>query len=523
MNNNITIHSNRFYQNELDLSFWSLLSDDVFDFNKLVFHTYNVLFDIKFNEFVIPNNESIFCYLSNKFNINSYYVNSIVNKAKGILDSQIELTKLYKSNYSESIDSINKKIDKYKKKLIDLDNCLNSLHLIQNNLKLKDPDKKLKLKTWKGSCISYDFTKNKDQIWFKDKYIGLYFFEYQYILPQRRKFKAILSNLKYALNNYQNKLDNLSKPKRICFGSKYFFKHYSKLPNFKELLYDKKYNDLGVSGRLDAKFGNFVFRYDNNSLLTFNTMKGDEISISVVFPYLENELHELIENYEKPVCFGYKFKKDRLNRKYIVFYASFDRAITKHFNSDISTGIVAMDINFGHIDITNIDEFGNLLDSKTIYFDITDNTIQNEINLRRAINKMGEFVISNNKILAIEDLNLNKLKEKCKYKDKRYNKMLHYFPYSRVNEYINSEACKREFEVIKVNPAYTSIIGKYKYAGKKKLNTHISASYVIGRRALKFKETIPKKYRALLPIDTLKKDSSYQWKELNKILKKLEK
>lgn len=523
MKNNITIHSYRFYQNELDLSLWSLLSDDVFDFTKIKYHAYNVLFDIKFNKLILPDNKSIFCYIRDKFNIDCYYANSIVNLAQGMLDSQLELIKLQKDDYQEKINSILDKIESYDSKINSLNNCLISLRKIQNNLKLKEPSKNLKLKTWKGSFISYDFNKNKDHIWLKDKYVGLYFFEYQYVYANLRKFKNIKSKLIYKLNNYQNKLNNLDKPKRICFGSKDFFKKFKKLSNFESLLYDRKYKQLDVSGRKDAKFGNFIFKYDNNSLLTFTSMKGIEIKISVVFPYLENELHELIENYKKPVAFGYKFKKDRLGRKYIVFYASFDRAITKRINTDISTGIVSMDFNVGHIDLSNIDSFGNLIDTKTIYYEITNNKNQNIINLRKAVKEVGEYVLKNKKILAMEDLDLKKLKEKSMYKNKSYNKMLHYFPYARINELLNSEACKREFDIINVNPAYTSLIGQFKYAESKKLNNHIAASYVIGRRALNIKDKVPKKYRALLNEKMKNKHSFKQWRSISNKLKKLEK
>ena len=100
--------------------------------------------------------------------------------------------------------------------------------------------------------------------------------------------------------------------------------------------------------------------------------------------------------------------------------------------------------------------------------------------------------------------------------------MLHYFPYARVDEFINSEACKREFEIVKVNPANTSLIGLYKYAETKKLNNHIAASYVIGRRALNIKDKVPKQYRALLNEKSINKHSFKQWKSISNKLKKIE-
>jgi hypothetical protein len=45
-------------------------------------------------------------------------------------------------------------------------------------------------------------------------------------------------------------------------------------------------------------------------------------------------------------------------------------------------------------------------------------------------------------------------------------------------------------EVVEVNPAYTSVIGMLKYAPQLNIDKDIAGAYVIGRRALGFKEDI---------------------------------
>jgi IS605 OrfB family transposase len=58
---------------------------------------------------------------------------------------------------------------------------------------------------------------------------------------------------------------------------------------------------------------------------------------------------------------------------------------------------------------------------------------------------------------------------------------------------------KREgVQVIKVSPAYTSIIGKLKYSPMLGIDKDIAGAYVIARRGLGFKESLPKNYRKLL-------------------------
>jgi hypothetical protein len=58
-------------------------------------------------------------------------------------------------------------------------------------------------------------------------------------------------------------------------------------------------------------------------------------------------------------------------------------------------------------------------------------------------------------------------------------------------------------ELVEVNPAYTSIIGMLKYAPQLNIDKDTAGAYVIGRRALGFKEDIPENYEKLL------KDKAY--------------
>jgi hypothetical protein len=52
--------------------------------------------------------------------------------------------------------------------------------------------------------------------------------------------------------------------------------------------------------------------------------------------------------------------------------------------------------------------------------------------------------------------------------------------------------------LIKVNPAYTSIIGKLKYSPMLGIDKDVASGYVIVKRGLWFEEKLPKNYRELL-------------------------
>jgi hypothetical protein len=58
-------------------------------------------------------------------------------------------------------------------------------------------------------------------------------------------------------------------------------------------------------------------------------------------------------------------------------------------------------------------------------------------------------------------------------------------------------------EVMEVHPAYTSVIGMLKYAPQLSIDKDVAGAYVIGRRALGFKEDMPENYERLL------KDKAY--------------
>jgi len=58
-------------------------------------------------------------------------------------------------------------------------------------------------------------------------------------------------------------------------------------------------------------------------------------------------------------------------------------------------------------------------------------------------------------------------------------------------------------EIVEINPAYTSIIGMLKYAPQLSIDKDIAGAYVIGRRALGFKDYTPENYERLL------KDKAY--------------
>ncbi|WP_070104536.1 IS200/IS605 family accessory protein TnpB-related protein [Saccharococcus caldoxylosilyticus] len=71
--------------------------------------------------------------------------------------------------------------------------------------------------------------------------------------------------------------------------------------------------------------------------------------------------------------------------------------------------------------------------------------------------------------------------------DKRFHRLTHHFKKKKLTETILRRGLRLGFHVKKVNPAYTSVIGRFKYRKKYGLSVHESAALVIGRRGLGFR------------------------------------
>ena len=538
-----TTYSSRFYIDE-NINLSSMFDDidsTILNFNKILFHTYNLLLleknDNESYKNKLSNYKSLHLYVKNTFNLTDYYANSIIRLAKGNLTSQIELQKLYKSNYDEKIKAIKQKLKENEVKLHYFLILRNDFISYRDNfLKNNKKNEKLKIQHFKNISINNDtivirFIKNKKV---QTINYSLYSFEYEYLNRKIKHCKTLIDKYKHRISNLESKVKRILTLKPIIFGSKKLMRLYSlslKGKNKKEqkenkqnLLY-KKYKEFNISGRCDAKYGNFVFKFTyipkkDNFDVEFKLMNGNSFHLKdVVIPYRKEEFIKAL-NSKTPISIGIIKKVDSNHRIYYQFKISFDLSITHKINEDVSTGIVGMDFNIGHLDICDIDAKGNIINSFTIYYVVYSSSKENELSLRQALNKVGEYVSKQHKCLCIEELDTtkSKFKHNSETKNKLFNRIIHSFATNKYESFTNYLQIKYEFKVYKVKPNYTSVIGKYKYAKQRKLNNHIAASYVIARRGLKFKDYLLKQQKLLLDKTILTKHHWTQWFHFNKLV-----
>ncbi len=100
-------------------------------------------------------------------------------------------------------------------------------------------------------------------------------------------------------------------------------------------------------------------------------------------------------------------------------------------------------------------------------------------------------------------------------------KRLHHWNAKNFLQKLKRVAMLKGVEVVEVNPAYTSVIGMLKYASQLNIDKDIAGAYVIGRRALGFKEDVPENYERLLKDKAYLEFALKKYEEREKELKEL--
>jgi IS605 OrfB family transposase len=119
--------------------------------------------------------------------------------------------------------------------------------------------------------------------------------------------------------------------------------------------------------------------------------------------------------------------------------------------------------------------------------------------------------------LVIEDLDFMLTKDVSK----KLRRKSHQFCYRKLLECMEALCIRYGVKLIKVKPQFTSVIGRLKYQTRFRVNVHLAAAVVIGRRAIDgLRETVPKKLLCLLTKKQLETfDEQNEWKQWSTLQK----
>lgn len=160
-----------------------------------------------------------------------------------------------------------------------------------------------------------------------------------------------------------------------------------------------------------------------------------------------------------------------------------------------ANGALGIDLNPFCLAVTQISSDGNLL--KSWHVDTLfrgRRAEQTTATLGEEIAKLVQYACEQQIPIVIEKLDFNRKKEELR--SRNLNRMLSNFAYEKFYNLISTQCFRAGVELISVNPAFTSIIGKYKFSEGYGLSTHAAAAMAIARRGLSFGEALRVKAQA---------------------------
>ncbi|MFZ8834047.1 MAG: IS200/IS605 family accessory protein TnpB-related protein [Candidatus Caldipriscus sp.] len=303
-------------------------------------------------------------------------------------------------------------------------------------------------------------------------------------------------------------------PKKIVFGSRELFEKLKKKhltgkrreklrQEWEERRYGILYSrgDKSKGGNLNLRFVNL----NNQWHLRINLGSGEYVWAKVVRSAKRKRdmwidfVWDLTQAERTGNWFAYTVRLRLKNRK---IYAQISKE--EKFPEIIITrenGVIGIDINAYpfHLALSWTSRDGNLEKYERISLNglLDGNANKREYFIWQTAHQIVDIAKREGKAIVVE--NLEKV-PKGRRGDgmPKLRQKLQKWIYRGLLEKIEIVSRRKGVQVIRVNPAYTSIIGKIKYSPMLGIDKDVVSAYVIGRRGLEFEERIPKNYEKLL-------------------------
>lgn len=184
----------------------------------------------------------------------------------------------------------------------------------------------------------------------------------------------------------------------------------------------------------------------------------------------------------------YRFKKDKKGWRVFVSVEYPHVEIT----TDKKLGAIGVDLNADHLAVSETDRFGNPISSRRV------DLVTYGLSMDKANALIGDACASivkqakeAGKPIVIERLDFRKKKAQMEDEGRRYERMLSSLSYNKIKQTLKARAYRNGVSVREVNPAFTSVIGRVKYAERYGLSVHQAAALVIAQRYLRISERLP--------------------------------
>jgi IS605 OrfB family transposase len=181
----------------------------------------------------------------------------------------------------------------------------------------------------------------------------------------------------------------------------------------------------------------------------------------------------------------------------------------------VQTGAVGVDFNPAHVDVAEVDRFGNPLHARRIPVAVQG---RNADQVAAALGEVTAGVVAQaqaaGKPVVVERLDFREKKARLREVSDRQARLLSAFAYRRFHTLLRSRAARQGVGMMEVNPAYTSVLGWAKFGSGYGLSPHAAAAVAIARRGLGFRERFRSRSAFPLPVRNRGKHVWSDWRRV---------
>ncbi len=300
--------------------------------------------------------DSLHLVLKRNYQLNDYYANSAMQEARALFTGLMELQKLYEKQTQEKLKKLKKKLKQERTKLTTLrkikQSCLKGKLTFPKNTRFAKHNTLISLSHKKETLI----------------WLSEYLFEHQYVDIQIKRIQAKIGHLTHRqfrltqkLSSYQTNIPSAVFGSKKLFRSQFTTREFVRNHDKWKTLFSRARNrQLILSGRKDAKYGNFVFQYvPETKELWMATSSGKTLQFPfVTFPYGQEVIEEVTtsqlqcknkKKHGKPIAWSVEDYG-----AYYIVKCLVDVSENSHTNYSKSDGVIGVDCNLEHFAWANV-------------------------------------------------------------------------------------------------------------------------------------------------------------------------
>lgn len=317
-------------------------------------------------------------------------------------------------------------------------------------------------------------------------------------------------SLQFKSTNWRNLKFQIHNKKRYIYQTEKQIKHLKVSPIHVFVPRDNVF----IVGSKDESLGNQTCQW-NGDKITFRVPYCLESKFG---KYIETKLGNFDRNINRLPLDGAKtwhfYRKDG---KWIVA-VQFTPKSVERVSRPIQYGCIGIDVNPGSIGWAYVDHQGNLKQKGIIPLQMGLPKNKQDDQIVKACLQLAELSKKYACPIVCEELDFSDSKAQLREKGRKYARMLSGWAYKRFYELLESILSNRGINLIKKNPAFTSLIGLVKYSRMYGVSSDIAAAIVIARRGMNLSEKLPRAMNAYLGVNP-RKHVWHGWVQVNIFVK----